>query len=439
MRRSRGRCGSPESGQALVLLLGALVAILLGAVVLGAVARGLGGVGDRQRAADLAALSAARRMQADYSRLFEAPRRDGRPNPRALSKAAYLARAVAAGEATAGRNGGFAVQISFPDGKTFAPALVRATVSAPIAVRLGDRRASTPVRVIAEAELAPPNGAPVDVSGVGEYPGPFARRQGKPMRPDVAVGFDRLNAAATRAGHPLIVVSAFRSNAEQARLFVAHPDPKWVAPPGRSLHRLATELDLGPPSAWPWLDAHAGALHFVRRYAWEPWHFGWALNAGTRSVGLGGERGGRALPFFVPARYAPLIARAASHWNVSGALLAAQLYAESGFNPYAQSGAGALGIAQFMPDTARSYGLADPFEPASAIDAQGRLMRDLLRQFGAVPLALAAYNAGPRPVTLCGCVPPIPETVGYVARILGLLGGAGDASVSGGLSVRLVR
>ena len=54
-------------------------------------------------------------------------------------------------------------------------------------------------------------------------------------------------------------------------------------------------------------------------------------------------------------------------------------------------------------------------------------MRDLLRRFGAVPLALAAYNAGPGAVAACGCVPPYPETRGYVARILGLLGGAGEA------------
>jgi soluble lytic murein transglycosylase-like protein len=66
-------------------------------------------------------------------------------------------------------------------------------------------------------------------------------------------------------------------------------------------------------------------------------------------------------------------------------------------------------------------------------------MHDLLSQFGAVPLALAAYNAGPGPVQRCGCVPDIPETKGYVARILGLLGGAGQAPPGGGLEVRLVR
>jgi soluble lytic murein transglycosylase-like protein len=92
-----------------------------------------------------------------------------------------------------------------------------------------------------------------------------------------------------------------------------------------------------------------------------------------------------------------------------------------------------------MPGTARALGLRDPFDAAESIDAQGHLMRDLLRRFGAVPLALAAYNAGERAVAACGCIPPIAETRGYVARILGLLGGVGDAPPGGGLEVRLVR
>ena len=140
----------------------------------------------------------------------------------------------------------------------------------------------------------------------------------------------------------------------------------------------------------------------------------------------------------MPARFAPLLARAAQRWNVSAALLAAQIYAESNFNPFAVSDAGAQGIAQFMPGTAAALGLEDAFDAPAAIDAQAHLMRDLLRRFASVPLALAAYNAGPGAVAACGCVPPIPETRGYVARILGLLGAAGDPT-TGGLSVRLVR
>jgi soluble lytic murein transglycosylase-like protein len=140
----------------------------------------------------------------------------------------------------------------------------------------------------------------------------------------------------------------------------------------------------------------------------------------------------------VPPRYAPLIVRAAQRWSVSAQLLAAQLYAESGFNPFARSPAGAEGIAQFMPGTAAAMGLTDPYDPGAAINAQAHLMRDLLGRFGSVPLALAAYNAGPGAVAACGCVPPIPETTAYVARILGLLGGAGDPTAVA-LEVRLVQ
>jgi len=144
------------------------------------------------------------------------------------------------------------------------------------------------------------------------------------------------------------------------------------------------------------------------------------------------------LPAFVPARYHDPIARAALRWNVPMNLLAAQLYAESGFNPFAQSPAGAEGIAQFMPETARSYGLSDPFDADRAIDAQARLMSDLLERFGGKPaLALAGYNAGPGAVERYGGIPPFAETRAYVAKILGLLGGVGDLAMPA-FEVRLV-
>ena len=140
----------------------------------------------------------------------------------------------------------------------------------------------------------------------------------------------------------------------------------------------------------------------------------------------------------MPVRFRRPIARAAGRWNVPAGLLAAQLMAESGFNPGAVSPAGAQGIAQFMPATAAAYDLRDPFDAAASIDAQARLMADLLGQFGQTALALAAYNAGPAPVSACGCVPPYPETQAYVARILGLLAGAGELPAPV-LEVRLVR
>ena len=138
------------------------------------------------------------------------------------------------------------------------------------------------------------------------------------------------------------------------------------------------------------------------------WHYGFGANPRDRAHPAQLERGsweppggdhGRihhGLPSFVPPRFHDPIAKAALRHNVPMDLLAAQLYAESNFNPFARSPAGAQGIAQFMPGTARAYGLSDPFDAEQAIDAQARLMADLLRQFGGRPaLALAAYNAGP--------------------------------------------
>jgi soluble lytic murein transglycosylase-like protein len=426
---------SGERGQAAVLLVGVLMAVVIGGLLLGIYAQAVGARGDQQRAADLAALAGARAMREAYPRVFEL-------GPGRLSRAAYEAIGRRAAAETAMRNGSRDAVVDFPGADAFAPVLIRVRV-AEKAELPGNRSAR--ITATAEAELVP-DIAPLGLGarGAGEYRGPFAMRQGKPMRPDVALAFDRMAAAARADGISLIVVSAWRSDAEQARLFAAHPDPKWVARPGTSLHRLGTELDLGPASAYGWLAANAPRFHFVKRYAWEAWHFGYVLNAGSSSVGFlpraGGDgKAGAALPAFVPDRFAPPLARAAQRWSVSAALLAAQLHQESGFNPAAVSSAGAQGIAQFMPATAQAYGLRNPFNPDAAIDAQAHMMRDLLRRFGSVPLALAAYNAGEQRVAACMCIPQIPETVAYVASILGLLHGAGDVMGSGGLTIRLVR
>ena len=257
-----------ERGQALLLLVGAIAAVLVGAVVVGGIARGLGERGDNQRAADLGALGGVRAMRADYARLFAPPLVGRVPNPAHLSRAAYLARARARAERTARLNGAELVEVAFPDGDAFAPTRVRVTVRDPAVVAVGGERRETAVDATAEAELAATASTAAFGAGPGDYDGPLAYRQGKPMRPDVAAAFDRMAAAAARDGIQLVVTSGWRSTAEQARLFAAHPDPRWVAPPGRSLHRLGTELDLGPESAYAWLAANAPRFHFVRRYAW---------------------------------------------------------------------------------------------------------------------------------------------------------------------------
>lgn len=430
-----------------MLLLGVVVALLAGALVLGTVASAVAAHGDRQRAADLAALAGARALREAYPRLFEPADVRGAPNPRWLSRVRYEALGRAAALATARRNGVDGVRVALPSAGGLPPTRVRVEVEE----RLEVAGVALPVSVVAEAELLPDAAAamaPVLSGNPGEYRGPFATRQGKPMRPDVALAFDRLAAAARRDGVTLVIASAFRSDAEQAVLFARRPDPKWVARPGTSLHRLGTELDLGPEAAYGWLARHAPRFGFRRRYSWEPWHWGYVRDPGSVSVGAvprvrasgEGEGPGSGLPAWVPPRYRATIARAAMRWSISAALLAAQLRQESGFDARARSPAGALGIAQFMPGTARSLGLRDPFDPEQAIDAQAHLMRDLLRRFGAVALALAAYNAGPGAVERYGGIPPFRETRDYVVAILGLLHGVADPLGAGaaGLEVRLV-
>jgi Transglycosylase SLT domain/D-alanyl-D-alanine carboxypeptidase len=454
----------PESqrGQALMLVLAAAFVILFCAAVLTAIGGAVTGASRTQRAADLAALSGARSLRDDFERLFIPARLpSGSPNPRHLTKDEYLRRALAAARAAAVRNGvgSDRLRVTFPDRETFAPTLVKAWVTASVDARAlpGAGRTSSggssavTIEASAKAEASPPAAAtgpaPTMASG-GGYSGPLVYRQGKPMRPDVAAAFDRMAAAAQRDGITLIINSAYRSDAEQARLWEQNPDPRWVAPPGTSLHRCATELDLGPPSAYGWLAAHAGRFGFTKRYSWEPWHFGYdggpapcseaGDHVGMTPAGRGEPQPAGGLPSFVPERYREPILRAAARWSVSANLLAAQLLAESNFNPFAVSPAGAQGIAQFMPATAAQYGLDDPFDAPAAIDAQAHLMSDLLRRFGgSISLALAAYNAGPGAVEACGCVPDIPETQAYVARILGLMGGAGEL-VTPTLEVRLV-
>jgi len=435
-----------EDGQALPLALGGAFALIAAALALVAIAGAVTGKGRAQRAADLAAISAARSMRDDLPRLLSPPTLpDGRPNPSHLEKAAYLARArlAALDAATANGVGAAHLRLGFPDADSFAPVRAEATVVADLAVGGGRRKTGASAVAEAGAPSTPSGAMPAMASG-GGYGGPLVYRQGEGMRPDVAAAFDRMASAAAGAGLALVVNSGFRSDAEQAALFATHPDPTWVAPPGHSLHRCATELDLGPETAYGWLAANASHFGFVQRYSWESWHYGFDAGPGPCSdagnaVGPGGDGGlsASSVPSFVPSRFRDPILLAAAHWNVSAALLAGQLMAESGFDPNAGSSAGAQGIAQFIPSTAAAYGLADPFDPVAAIDAEAHLMSDLIRQFGSPQLALAAYNAGPAPVEACHCIPAYPETQAYVTRILALLGGAG-ALVAPTFEVRLV-
>src|SRR5919202_3719784 len=108
------RIGPEEDGQALLLGVGMLVAVLLGAIVLGGVARAVSVRGERQRAADLAALAGARALREAYPRVFAPPLVDGRPNPEHLERAEYVALGRRIALETARRNGTHDFDVSFP-------------------------------------------------------------------------------------------------------------------------------------------------------------------------------------------------------------------------------------------------------------------------------------------------------------------------------------
>ena len=120
-------------------------------------------------------------------------------------------------------------------------------------------------------------------------------------------------------------------------------------------------------------------------------------------------------------RFWPLVDAAARRHGLNQALIDAVIVAESGYNPRAVSRAGAVGLMQLMPETARAYGVSDREDPAQNVDGGARYLRHLLTRYLDLELALAAYNAGETAVEEHGRrVPPYPETRRYVRKVLGL-------------------
>ena len=120
-----------------------------------------------------------------------------------------------------------------------------------------------------------------------------------------------------------------------------------------------------------------------------------------------------------PAHTLQLIQALARQYRIESRLIQAIIKVESNFDPRAVSSAGALGLMQLMPATAKRFAVNDPFNPRANIEGGIRYLKHLLRQFpNNLRHVLAAYNAGENAVRRYNGIPPYPETQRYVQRVL---------------------
>jgi soluble lytic murein transglycosylase-like protein len=121
---------------------------------------------------------------------------------------------------------------------------------------------------------------------------------------------------------------------------------------------------------------------------------------------------------FRRAVYLPHVSTTEQRFSLPPGLLDALIWTESRYNPLAVSSAGAAGLGQLLPATAKELGVLNRFDPLQNVTGAGRYLRQMLEKFGAVHLALAAYNAGPGAVERSGGVPQNGETPDYVREVL---------------------
>ena len=255
------------------------------------------------------------------------------------------------------------------------------------------------------------------------------------MRPDVAEAFDAWRRPPAARPGPTC-----RSRAASAPTPSRHACSRPT--PTRTGSRLpapaSTATDRARPRSARGLRLAGGERAQIRLHQELPlgaWHYGFGANPRDRAHPAQYERGsweppggdhGRihhGLPSFVPPRFHDPIARAALRWNVPMNLLAAQLYAESGFNPFATQPGRRPGHRPVHARHRARLRADNPYEPVEAIDAQAHLMSDLLRRFAASSPWRWPRTTRAGAVERYGGVPPYAETRAYVARSSGCWAG----------------
>ncbi len=134
--------------------------------------------------------------------------------------------------------------------------------------------------------------------------------------------------------------------------------------------------------------------------------------AARKPTALAGPNG------FRRAAYLPHVYAAEARFGLPAGLLDALIWTESRYNPFAVSRAGAAGLGQLMPGTAKDLGVSNRFDPLPNLAGAARYLRQMLDRFGSVHMALAAYNAGPGAVERAGGIPLNGETPAYVRNVL---------------------
>jgi soluble lytic murein transglycosylase-like protein len=200
---------------------------------------------------------------------------------------------------------------------------------------------------------------------------------------------------------------AILANAGAAEAQGVAADPAWLATSSADLHSAAN-------SAFTLIEHKARQREFdearteTASQLWQPISTAPSTGPSYRRPGSSAARD----------RVIIHITAAESRHGLPVGLLDALVAAESSYRSDAVSKAGAAGLAQLMPATARSLGVLDRFDIRANLDGGARYLRSMIDQFGSIAMALAAYNAGPGAVTRARGIPRNGETPDYVDRVL---------------------